>query len=265
MSILGTILGDIIGSRWEFESNIPNWRDCKFFTNDSVYTDDTIQTIAVGMASISDRNFDSWLQYFGNKYHYVGFGIKFQEWLKNPLCVARDSWGNGSAMRVASLGMIAQSIEEAEDLAEKSAICTHNSYEGIKGAQTISGCVFLAKTKFSKQSISQYANSKYPVAEYEYSPQRPLNDYADDYHFEASCQKSVPVAIRCFLESTDYESCIRNVLHVNGDTDTLCAMAGGIAGAFYGMSDCKYIEILQRYLEDELFECVLKIQERTRI
>lgn len=92
-----------------------------------------------------------------------------------------------------------------------------------------------------------------------------MKEYADDYHFEASCAKSVPVAIRCFGESSDYETCIRNVLYVNGDTDTIGAMAGGIAGAFYGMSDCKYIEILRRYLEDELFECVLKIQERIRI
>ncbi len=261
MSIVGTILGDIAGSKWEFESEIPNWHCCELFGKDSVYTDDTIQTIAIGLASITDMNYEKWLLALGKKYYYVGFGMKFQEWLRSRSGCLNDSWGNGAAMRVSVIGMLSKSLKEAEESAEKSATCTHGSYEGIKGAQTIAGCIFLAKSHLSKQEIFKYAISKYPLSEYEYSPERPLNEYSHDYHFEASCQKSVPVAIRCFLESSDYESCIRNVFLVNGDTDTLGAMAGGIAGAYYGLEDDKYIEVLQDYLEDELFEYVLRIQE----
>lgn len=264
MSIIGTILGDIAGSKWEFESEIPNSHCCELFSKDSVYTDDTIQTIAIGLASVTDKNYEKWLLALGQKYYYVGFGMKFQEWLRNRTECLNDSWGNGSAMRVSAIGILSKSLEEAEESAKKSALCTHNSYEGIKGAQTIAGCIFLAKSYMSKNKIFKYAISKYPLSEYEYSPEKPLSEYSNDYHFEASCQKSVPVAIRCFLESSDFESCIRNVYLVNGDTDTLGAMAGGIAGAYYGMENDKYIGVLQDYLEDELFEYVLHIQDKIK-
>lgn len=112
MSIIGTILGDIAGSKWEFENCTSSWHDCELFCDDSVYTDDTVLTIAIGVAAITDLKYERWLRYFGEKYYYVGFGMRFQDWLNEKKKISQDSWGNGSAMRVSKIIKGFPEIEE---------------------------------------------------------------------------------------------------------------------------------------------------------
>lgn len=254
MSLTGAILGDIAGSRFEFENEIADWNSCELYNKNSVFTDDTVQSLAIGMAAITHKDYAKSLAEICNKYLFVGYGGNFHRWLLNPGTAQCNSWGNGSAMRVSAIGEIADSLSEAEEMAAASAKCTHNSYEGIKGAKAIAGCVYLAKKGSSKKEILKYAQALYPGEKYEYPPERKLCEYRETYKFEVSCQNSVPVAIRCFLESTDFESCLRNVFYVNGDTDTLGSMAGSIAGSYYGMGGLDVENILKYYLDDELFE-----------
>lgn len=201
------------------------------------------------------------MKYLCTKYMFVGYGGNFTRWLTDSENTPHDSWGNGSAMRVSAIGMLANSLNEAESMAEASAKFSHNSMEGLKGAKAIAGCSYLARKHTEKSQILYYALSLYPEDQYIYHPKRSLSDYRDEYKFEVSCQKSVPVAIRCFLESNDYVSCLRNVLFMNGDTDTLGAMAGSIAGAYYGLGDLCIKEILRYYLDDELFDIWNSIEE----
>lgn len=261
LSLTGAIIGDIIGSRFEFEKEIPDWKTCDLFHKYSVFTDDTVQSLAIGMAAILDKDYKKALLYLCNRYIFVGYGGNFTHWLNDSENTPHNSWGNGSAMRVSSIGMLANSLEEAENMAKVSAMCSHNSIEGIKGAKAIAGCTYLAGKQVEKSQILDYALSLYPESQYIYHPKRSLKEYRDKYKFEVSCQKSVPVAIRCFLESNDYISCLRNVLFMNGDTDTLGAMSGSIAGAYYGFGSLCVEKILRQYLDDELFDIWKSIKE----
>lgn len=260
MGLTGAILGDIAGSRFEFEKEIPNWEHCEIFHKDSVFTDDTVQSLAIGLAAISDKNYAKSLHSLCSKYLYVGYGGNYHRWLADPETAPHDSWANGSAMRVSVIGEIALSLSEAEKMAEETAVCTHDSSEGIKGAKAIAGCVYLAKAGASKAEIFEYAKGLYPSEQYEYYVGRPLKEYASSYQFEVSCQKSVPVAIQCFLESTSFETCIRNVYFMNGDTDTLGAMACGIAGSYYKTEILNEKDLLKFYLDDELYSYWEKIE-----
>lgn len=253
MSLTGAILGDIAGSRFEFEKEIPEWNTCEIFSADCVFTDDIVQSLSVGLAAISDENYADSLYAICNKYLFVGYGGNFHRWLSSPDIAPRDSWGNGAAMRVSAIGEIASSLIEAERMAEKSAVCTHDSFEGKKGAKAIAGCVYLARTGASKEDIIRYAQKLYPPGQYEYYVGRSIMEYRSEYRFEVSCQKSVPVAVQCFAESTSFEQCIRNVFFLNGDTDTLGAMAGAIAGSFYKKTGFDDKKILRYFLDDELY------------
>ena len=254
MSLSGAILGDIIGSRFEFQDEIPDWESCDFFHEDAVFSDDTVQSLAIGTAAITHKDYSKALYEICSKYIFVGYGGNFVKWLKEPSGTSNNSWCDGSAMRVSYLGMLADSLDEAEEMATESAVCTHNCDEGITGAKAIAGCTYLARTHASKDEIMKYALSLYPHDTNEYSPDRCLSDYRDGYKFEVRCSKTVPIAIRCFLESHDFQSCMRNVLYMNGDTDTLGAMAGSIAGSFYGFGEWDVEKIMRCYLDEELFE-----------
>ena len=134
---MGAIIGDIVGSRFEFEKEIPDWETCDLFHKYSVFTDDTVQSLAIGIAAISDGNYKKALLHLCSKYMFVGYGSNFTRWLTNPDNDSNDSWGNGSAMRVSAIGMLANKLDEAESIAKESAECSHNSVEGIKGAKAV--------------------------------------------------------------------------------------------------------------------------------
>lgn len=228
----GGIIGDVVGSRFEFAPI--KTKEFELFTELSTFTDDTVMTIAVARALISYKkhggNFKEILveqtQYLGNKYP-TSYGGMFSNWLHSTNPEPYNSYGNGSAMRVSPVGLYANSVEEALDLAKLSAEITHNHPEGIKGAQAPAAAVFLAKSGESRDYIRAFTNH------YFYPLDFTLDDIRENYSFDVTCQGSVPPAIVAFLESTSFEDAIRSAISLGGDSDTLAAITGSIAWSYY--------------------------------
>ncbi|ALO17151.1 ADP-ribosyl-[dinitrogen reductase] hydrolase [Salinivirga cyanobacteriivorans] len=238
--MIGAILGDILGSVYEFgpEKDISKIK----FSERSDFTDDTVLTIAVADAILTGKEFRDNLHLFGNKYPGRGYGGRFVQWLKADGAGAYNSYGNGSAMRASPVGWVARTEAEVLDVAEKTANVTHDHPEGIKGAQAIALAVFLARNGSDKEIIRE------KIAEtFAYDLEQQYNDIQPGYFFDVTCQGSVPQAIIAFLDSNDYQSAIRKAVALGGDADTQACMAGAIAEAFYGIipdSDCKYLDRL---------------------
>ena len=229
----GAIIGDIVGSVYEF-NNIKT-KKFPFFSERSIYTDDSIMTIAVAKSLMESRDNQSSfkevliknMREYGRKYPHAGYGGMFAQWLISDNPVPYNSFGNGSAMRVSPCGLIAVTLQEALDLARASAEVTHNHPEGIKGAQATAAAIFLAKYGKSKDEIKEYIESNF------YMLDKSLDDIRPRYSFNETCQETVPQAIIAFLESEGYEDAIRNAISLGGDSDTLAAITGSIAWAFY--------------------------------
>lgn len=254
--MLGAIIGDMVGSVYEFD-NIKT-TSFPFFTERITYTDDSIMTVAVADWLLTDNDqshesLEEIMVRYANKYPCPmgGYGGGFAQWLFRPerlinyktgekagRRVPYNSWGNGSAMRVAAVGWKYDTLEETERVAELSASITHDHPEGVKGAQATAAAIFLARTGSTKQQIKEYIESRFGYD---------LSVHTDVirriYGWESSCQGTVPPAIRAFLDSEDYESAVRIAVSLGGDSDTLACITGGIAEAFY-----KYIpqEIIQK-------------------
>lgn len=236
--MLGAIIGDIVGSIYEFKSD--KTKDFELFTDKCRLTDDSMMTIAVGCACAKaefsdEEDFKSWVIYYmrkiGREFPSAGYGYHFYRWIKSDFMGAYNSYGNGSAMRVSSVAWVANSLEGAETLAKWSAEVTHNHPEGVKGAQAVAAAIYLARSGKSKIEIKDYIEKNY------YKLDFTLDEIRPTYKFDVTCQGSVPQAIQCFLESTDFEDAIRNAISLGGDGDTLGAIAGAIAEAFYGISE----------------------------
>lgn len=236
--MLGAIIGDIAGSLYEFGS--PKTKDIELFAEGSRLTDDSIMTIAVGCACADSKLDDErdfkfsviwYMRRIGRQYPRAGYGGMFYRWLISDVMPAYNSFGNGSAMRVSPVAWVANSLEQAETLAKWSAEVTHNHPEGIKGAQAIAAAIYLARMGESKAGIKDYIEKNY------YNLDFTLDEIRPYYEFDVTCQGSVPQAIRCFLESADFEDAIRNAISLGGDTDTQAAMAGAIAEAYYGIPE----------------------------
>ncbi len=240
--MLGAITGDIIGSRFEFNSIKSTSFD--LFGRGCRYTDDSAMTMAVAEWLLDDPNhshvvLEQKLVKYGELDPDAGYGGKFFDWLFNPTRLWPDgirrpynSWGNGSAMRVSAVGWMFETIEETERVAEISASITHNHPEGIKGAQAVAAAIFMARNGSSKDEMREYVSNKF-----QYDLYRTIEQIRPEYDFEVSCQKSVPEAIIAFLDSVDYESAVRLAVSLGGDADTQACIAGGIAEAYYGMPD----------------------------
>ncbi len=251
--MLGAIIGDTVGSVYEF-NNIKT-TEFPLFDSESNFTDDSVMTFAVADWLMRDNNhnpqklIDTFV-WFANKFPCPmgGYGGSFHNWLINPKTVYEDvmmedgstktfmrdvrepynSWGNGSAMRTSAVGWMFDTLEETERVAEIQASVTHNHPEGIKGAQATSAAIFMARTGKSKDEIKRYIETRFG-----YDLSRTCDEIRPGYSFDVSCQGTVPQAITAFLESTDFESCIRLGVSLGGDSDTLCCIAGGIAEAYY--------------------------------
>lgn len=235
--MIGAIIGDIIGSRFEAINHNKNRDemfkeyDFEFFTEKSRFTDDTVLTCAIADSLLSDKPYDENLKIFGNKYPLAGYGSSFKSWLGKPDLEQNNSYGNGSAMRVSPVGFYFNTLEEVLRQAELTAIPTHNSPEAIKGAQAVASAVFLARTGKSKQEIKDYI-----INTFGYNLNRTLDEIKPNYEFSATCELSVPESITAFLESNDFESAIRKAISIGGDSDTIACIAGVISEAFYGMA-----------------------------
>lgn len=240
----GAILGDIAGSRFEFSKPQGfNWRTTDLFGGLSTYTDDTVLTVATKYAVLENRPYAKAYGLFGRRYPKAGYGNMFRNWLNAHSEKGYNSLGNGSAMRVSFIGQYFNTMEQVLAEAEKSSVCTHNHPEGIRAAQATAAAIFLARTGSSKSEIAKYLHKNF-----EYSVRKPLALYRPFGKFDLTAEGTMPLAIRCFLESDNWESCIRNVFSVKCDTDTVACIAGGIADAFYGGTGFDEDELLKRFL-----------------
>ena len=269
MALIGAILGDICGSQYEFRRphNL-DWKNCELFTDKCKYTDDTVLSIATGMWLLDETNKEPWEFYleYGKKYLGVGYGEMFEDWLFDDGNHVNKSFGNGCAMRISPITMyfrdVFPTLVEYNDyigVAQKTCEKTHNHTESYKGVSVITKCSLMALNNRSKDVIYDYVVKMYPSSRYTYGVDRSLEDYRKTYVWSATVQDSVPVAIRCFLESEDYESVLRNVLSLPCDTDTIAAIGGGIAEDFYNKTLDNSDELLERYLPKELLDDVSKI------
>lgn len=225
--MLGAILGDIIGAPYEHDA--PKHTDFPLFSSWSRFTDDTVLTVATAHALLEGVPYARAYHEYGNRYPRAGYGKAFRGWLASDDPQPYNSWGNGSAMRVSPIGWAMTSVEDVLAEAERTAAVSHDHPEGIRGAQAVALAVFLARTGSSKAEIRTVVRDYigYPL-------ERTLEDIRPNYHFDVSCQGSVPEALTAFLESDDLEHAIRLAISLGGDADTQAAIAGGIAEAFYG-------------------------------
>lgn len=244
--LLGAVCGDIIGSYYESHSTKYHY-DFPLFCSESRLTDDTVCSIAIADSLIKNEPFDKSLRYWCRKYPHAGYGFMFNRWMKYDDSTPYNSWGNGSAMRVSSIGAYADSLDEVMEMSKRSAEVTHNHPEGIKGAQATAEAIYLALYDKTKDEIKSVIESTFG-----YDLNRKYDDIMQRYGFDVSCQGSVPESIISFLESHDYESAVRKAIALGGDADTMGAIAGGIAAAYYGeIPQYIFKECLER-LPDEM-------------
>lgn len=249
----GAILGDIIGSPYEFDRGSKT-KDFPLFSSDSSYTDDTVMTIAVADTLMNSKGQSGEyiknelihsMQRWGGKYPDAGYGGMFRRWLHSSDPKPYGSYGNGSAMRVAAAGWLYETIEETRLMARLTAEVTHNHPEGIKGAEATASAIFLARNGSSKDEIREYI-----TAEFGYDLSRTCDEIRPFYRHNETCQKTVPKAITAFLEGDSFEDVIRTAVSLGGDCDTLTCIAGGIAEAFYGIPISLEIECISRLPDD---------------
>lgn len=241
--MLGAIIGDIVGSRFEF--NNTKRKDFNLFGAGCDFTDDTVMTVAVAKALTTSKNPSelkintvALMRRLGRAYPDRGYGGMFENWLytKNPQ--PYNSFGNGSAMRISPVGFFAKSEEEVKRLSEAVTSVTHDHPEGLKGAEAIAEAIYWARLNEDKEAIFEYiAKYYYPELKTERLTYKSLHeDYGWDYGLgSVTCQDSVPQAIACFHESESFEDAIRLAVSIGGDSDTIAAMVGGIAEAYYGI------------------------------
>lgn len=249
--MLGAIIGDAVGSHYEFN----NTKDYNFqlFHPDSIYTDDSIMTVAVAYWLLNDKEhsyqgLEDAMVMFGKQYPCPmgGYGGGFNCWLFNPKALKYDkvystgyyksktgrhpygSWGNGSAMRASAVGWFFDTLEETEDVASISAKITHNHHAGIKGAKATAVAVWMARNGKSKEEIRDFIESRYG-----YDLHKTWEYWHPIYDWDSGCAGTVPQAIIAFLDSTDFEDAIRKAVSLGGDSDTLACITGGIAEAYY--------------------------------
>lgn len=238
MLMYGAILGDIIGSPYEFDRG-EKTKEFELFPAHARFTDDTVMTIAVaealiGLGADADEEHVKadvvrFMRHWGRRYPRIGYGGLFRKWLVTDDPQPYSSCGNGSAMRVSSVGWLYDSLTRTREVARWTAEVTHNHPEGVKGAETVASAIYLGRIGHSKEEIKDYITQ-----EFGYDLTRTLDEIRPTYSMDATCPGSVPEAITAFLESTDVIDAIRNAVSLGGDTDTTACIAGSIAEAFYG-------------------------------
>lgn len=245
--MLGAIIGDVVGSIYEFD-NIRT-KNFDFITQECTFTDDTIMTVAIANALMNDLDVEKEVKRMGLKYP-SSYGISFSSWLKGYIKGPYNSFGNGSAMRVSPCGWLGNNEEKVKALSKKVTEITHNHPEGIKGAEVVAMCIYYARKGYSKEFIKNYAE-KYYKLDFTYE------ELVKNYSFNETCQESVPQAIYCFLISNDFEDAIRTVISIGGDSDTIAAITGSIAEAFYKKIDESVVKEILTKLPDDM-KTVLK-------
>ena len=225
--LLGALVGDVIGSLYEFSAQKST--DFPLFCEDSELTDDSILTLAVADAIVNGRSYLECIREYAMVYPDSGYGGFFRQWMYSNDPQPYDSFGNGSAMRVSPIGWAFDTVEDVLREAEASAAVTHNHPEGIKGAQAVALAIFRARNGSTKDEIRKEITGRFG-----YDLSRTVDEIRLTYQFDETCQKTVPPAIVAFLESENFEDAIRKAVSLGGDADTLAAITGSIAEAYYG-------------------------------
>ncbi|HKM10719.1 MAG TPA: ADP-ribosylglycohydrolase family protein [Bacilli bacterium] len=253
--MLGAVVGDIVGSRFEFK----NYKSKEFelFHADCFVTDDSIMTLAVAEAIMSCQGdytklYDATIasmRLIGPKYPCSGYGESFFRWLYSDRPKPYDSYGNGAAMRISPIAYLATSLAEVKKYSRAVTETTHNNVEGLKGSEAVACAIFLAREGKTQAEIKDFINSNY------YDLNFTLADIRETYEFDVSCQESVPQAIVAFLEANSFEDAIRNAISIGGDADTIAAMTGSIAEAYFSIPEAisnKALTYLDEYQLDIL-------------
>ena len=258
--LFGAIIGDIVGSIYEF-NNIKT-KDFPLFSPRGFITDDSCMTIAVACA------IDEWkrnggdlselttkhMREIGNKFTNMGYGAQFWQWLIHHDKGPYNSWGNGAAMRISAAGWYGKDIPEVKRLSYMVTSVTHDNIEGIKGAEATAVAIWAARNGCSKDEIADYIEDNY------YPSCDSVEELQADYDWDSSCQGTVPPALQCFFESDSFEDAIRNAISIGGDSDTIGAITGSVAEAFYGIPD-EIKEQAKTYIPQELLEIVLELEK----
>lgn len=263
VKMLGALVGDIIGSTYEFYNT--KRMDFDLFEKRSTFTDDSVMTLAVAKWLIEDDTHTIHyliycMQELGNNYPEAGYGGRFCIWLEEDNPQPYNSWGNGAGMRVSPVGLYAKTLDEALALAALTASVSHNHPEGVKGAQAIAASVFLCKQGKTKREIKEYIENTF-----DYNLHRTIAEIRPRYGFEESCQRSVPEAIIAFLEGNSFEEVIRLAISLGGDSDTIGAMAGSIAACMYPIPNDivkRCDEILTYHLREIKNKFITLIEQR---
>lgn len=261
---IGAITGDIIGSRFEkinkglvnlgallasdfntvettMQPQVSGFKSKEFelFHPECRFTDDSVLTLAV-MCALMDSKPDwsdlsnkagGYMRKLATLYPRRDYGGGFLKWVRGNSTQAYNSYGNGAAMRVSGCGFIGKTLDEVKMLSHKVTYITHSHPEGLKGAEATAVAVFLARTNHSKQEIKEFIQKNYYQIDFK------LSDIRETYTFDVTCQGTVPPALVCFFEATDFEDTIRNAVSLGGDSDTLCSISGAVAGAYYGVPE----------------------------
>lgn len=263
----GAILGDIIGSPYEFDQG-GKTKVFPLFSPESEYTDDTVLTLAVAQAFLEmdfaeddDVTYDRLVYYLRDwtvRYPRRDYGSRYIQWIYSGGYKPYNSWGNGAAMRVAAVGWLFRDLKLTRAMARLSASVTHNHPEGKKGAEATAAAIYLARTGSTKAEIREFIER-----EIGYDLSRTCDEIRPGYHHVESCQETVPEAITAFLEGESFEDVIRTAVSLGGDCDTLTCIAGAIAEAFFGVPE-ELKEKCRGYLDGTMLEVLDRFEARIR-
>ena len=264
-AMYGAILGDMIGAPYEFDQGDKTKDFILFDPSENVhFTDDSAMSLAIAKAILEagpdadeaamKKAFVACMQDFGRRYAKHEYGARFIGWLHADNPQPYGSFGNGSAMRVSSVGWCCDTLDRTREVARWSAEVSHNHPEGIKGAESVAAAIFLLRNGASKEEVKEYI-----IREFGYDLSRTCDEIRPYYHHVESCQQTVPEAITAFLESTDFEDAIRTAVSFGGDCDTLTCITGSLAEAHYGVPEWMVAECEKR-LPDELLQVLKKFR-----
>jgi len=253
--MIGAIAGDIIGS--VYEAHPIKTKDFPLFHPRCRYTDDSVLTIAVAQAVLTDGDYRRWVWEIGRRHPHAGYGGSFIGWLHASDPQPYNSWGNGSAMRVSPVGWAFDTVDDVLGEAARTAEISHNHPEGIKGAQAAALAVFLARTTGDKGLVKKEIAGRFG-----YSLDRTVDRIRPSYGFDVSCQGTVPEAVISFLEADGYEDAVRNAVSLGGDSDTLACITGAIAEAYYGPLKPDILHKVETILPDDLWRIVEQFRRR---
>lgn len=251
--MIGAIIGDIAGSRFEWNNH--RSKDFDLLSSNCFFTDDSVMSLAVcdalmncrpDYSNLSKQAIHS-LQEVGRSYPHCGYGGFFFRWMYSDNPMPYNSYGNGAAMRVSGCGYVGRSIDEVKQLSRAVTEITHNHPEGLKGAEATAVAVYLARTGQSMKEIYNFITKNYYPLDFT------LNGIRETYKYNETCQDTVPQALEAFFESSNFEDAIRNAISIGGDSDTLAAITGAVAEAYYGVP-VNITKIALTFLDERLLK-----------